>query len=112
MQGEIIHLSDALNLMEVVADNNKPIPFQIKWVTHSKTTGTGGKVLEFDQAIKVMGVKNGKMINAVRKTAIALGKNPNHYKNQTRNISYLNSNQIRKIHIRLILEFNHKKVIW
>ena len=38
-------------------------------------------------------------------------KNPNHWVNSTRNI-LLPNGQIRKVHIRLIIEFNHQKVCY
>jgi hypothetical protein len=38
-------------------------------------------------------------------------KNPNHWVNATRNIRLPNG-QKRKVHIRLIIEFNHQKVVY
>lgn len=45
------------------------------------------------------------------RNAVRYNRNPNHYDNSTRNIVILPNGEIRKLHIRLIHQFNGKIVL-
>ena len=110
-----IHLHDVLDQMNARDDDDNPIPFQIKWYTFDRKKQTGGNLIELDSAIGVVGKKKGKLIPIPqRKSQVEekTSKNPNHYINGTMNICHSVAKQIRKLHFRLIVEFNHKKVYW
>jgi hypothetical protein len=112
MLSDTIHLPLVLDWMDRLDEKGKPVPFSITFCTYSATTKTGGERITIDNAIKVIGKRNGNIIQSKPASEKAAPKNPNHFRNQTRNIMVPGSNQIRKVRIRLIECFNGKKVIW
>lgn len=116
MNSQYIRLGQALDQMDQVDENGKPVPFQIKFVTANRQSKSGGEIVELKSAVKCDGQRNGQMVVDHReKPASSSGKptpkDPNHWVNATRNI-LLPNGQIRKIHLRLIIEFCHKKVCY
>lgn len=109
-----ITLHEVLQVLDGRDEKNKPNRFDIVFCTFSDTRNTGGERIKMNNAYRIMGKKyDGTKINAKPIPKATLERrNPNHYKNQTRNITVEGSNQIRKLHIRLIEFFNGKKVIW
>lgn len=101
----MIKLIDALNLMDDFDRNGNPVPFQIKFFTME------GEPIIIEQGVKCIGKKNGQVVFDKPNTTKKAKKNPDHFKNATRNIQLPNG-QIRKCKIRLITEFNHKKVVY
>lgn len=130
---ETIRFGQMLDMMDRFDSEGNPVPFSIVFVTANKQRQTGGElhiygkptpwikklraripdaVYTDSNVIKCVGKRDGKtVIDARPKGSPKQGKNPNHYKNSTRNIMILSSGAIRKVHIRLILYFNEKKVI-
>jgi hypothetical protein len=113
MSGNYIRLTEVLDHMERLDGNMRPVPFLIKFVTANRKKRTGGEVIEIDKAIKVIGKgKDGKEIIDLRPNELpSKSKDPRHWINATRNL-LLPNGQIRKIHIRLIIEFNGRKVCY
>ena len=114
MAGNYIRLAEVLVKMDELDNKGHPIPFSIKFVTANRKTGTGGEVIEIDKCVKCVGKKgDGTPIIDTRKLGqpVAPTKDPHHWANSTRNL-LLPNNQIRKIHIRLIIEFNGYKVCY
>ena len=107
----MIRLVDALNLMNEMDQEDKPVPFSIKFVTFNRRNDTGGELISIDQAVKCITKRKGKIVYDLRKMTTQK-KPPNHFKNSTRNINIVGTDQIRKCNIRLITEFNGQKVIW
>ena len=109
-----ISLTQVLTEIDRLDKNNKPIPFSIKFVTADRKKQTGGEIITIDEAIKVVGKKKGEVIidKRKKKDIDIKTKNPNHWKNSTRNIMVVSSGEIRKIHIRLIIEFNGQNVYY
>lgn len=103
-----ISLINVLQRMDELDHNSNPIMFNIKFVTADKKRMSGGEIIEIKYAKKCIGIRNNE---AVFDTGNKKRKKPNHYINSTRNILCPNG-QIRKIHIRLITEFNGQKVIY
>lgn len=109
----MIRLIDALNLMDEVDREGIPVPFSIKYVTYNRKGKTGGEVVEIERAVKCVGMRGGKIVHDTRqKEKDASKKPPNHFKNSTRNLNIVGTDQIRKCNIRLITEFNGQKVTW
>lgn len=111
---ELIQLPELLQEMDQFDADGQPIPFSIKFVTANKTTGKGGEIIEIESCTKC--VRKDNAGNVIVDTRINDGqakqrKCPNHYDNNTRNL-LLPNGQIRKCHIRLIVEFNGRKVYY
>jgi hypothetical protein len=106
-----IRLTDALEQMDQLDNTGKPVKFQMKYVTHDKKRKTGGEIIEIIDGRKCVGKRKGKVVFDTRKKAEEPKKtrNPHHWTKSTRNV-ILPNGQIRKFHIRLIIEFNHEKV--
>ena len=115
MNSSLIRLWDVLEIMESMDGQGKPVRFQLKYVTADRTKGTGGEIIELKDACKCsVRTKQGKEIFAERKIFPVndqVSKDPHHWSNSTRNI-LLSNGQKRKIHIRLIIEFNNNKVCY
>ncbi len=115
MNSEFIRLWDVLEIMDSVDAEGRPVRFQVKYITANRTTGEGGDIIELKDASKCsIRTKKGEEVFPQRKNfpvADKLAKDPRHWVNSTRNI-LLPNGQKRKLHIRLIIEFNHKKVCY
>lgn len=115
MNSTFIRLWDVLEIMDSMDGHGKPIRFQVKYVTANRSTKEGGDMIELKDACKCsVRTKQGKEIFAERKNFpvnAMVSKDPRHWSNSTRNI-LLPNGQKRKLHIRLIIEFNNKKVCY
>ena len=115
MNSNFIRLWDALEIMDSFDGQGKPVRFQLKFVTANRLERTGGEIIELKDAQKCsVRTTKGKEIFAAKKNFPAneqVSKNPRHWVNSTRNI-LLPNGQKRKLHIRLIIEFNNKKVCY
>ncbi len=115
MNPTLIRLWDVLEIMDSFDGIERPVRFQIKFVTANRLQGTGGEIIELKDACKCSGkTKQGEPIFAAKKnlpTNDLVSKDPRHWTHSTRNI-LLPNGQIRKVHIRLIIEFNNKKVCY
>lgn len=104
-----IDLSSALSIMDNRDRKGAPVPFSIVAVTYNETLGTGGEIIEFKKAqLAVMNSSN-KLVEGKKAERLS-NRNPNHWLNGTRNIMPYDTNQIRKINIWLILQFNEMEV--
>lgn len=113
MNLKIMPLKDVLRSMQ------SGRPFSIKVCSYDEKRGSGGKQLHFEGAtlIDQSRIKTKERVNEIKKSGeyvapveTAILKNPNHRANGTRNIM-LRNGEVRKIHIRLIEEFNGYKVV-
>ena len=112
MKSGFIRLCEVLAQMYQIDDTGHPMKFQMRFVTANRNLGTGGEIIEIDNGHKVVGKRGGEVIVDKRKVysdVPKLSRDPHHWINSTRNI-ILPNGQIRKVHIRLIIEFNHQKV--
>ena len=94
----MIRLIDALNLMDQKNKEGEPIPFSIKYVTFNRKKKTGGEIIAIEKAPKCVGTRKGKIIHD-KKESTNQRRPPNHFKNSTRNLNILNTDQIRKCNI-------------
>lgn len=115
MNSKFIRLWDVLKVMDSLDGEEKPVRFQMKYVTANRLQGIGGEIIELKDACKCSGkTKQGKPIFAAKKAFPSndhTAKDPQHWTHSTRNI-LLPNGQIRKAHIRLMIEFNNQKVCY
>jgi len=104
-----IPLKRVLSLMEHTDHKGKPVPFDLVTYTADRHRRTGGERLELKGATLTW--HNKKLPRQARELRKHPGKSPSHWKNATRNI-LLPNGQIRKVHIRLIVRFDGKVVIY
>lgn len=82
-------------------------------VKYNETKGTGGDILTLKKCINTKKEQAGSVPAALASKPSdfnGIFKNPNHYKNATRNLKDLESGRIIKIHIWLVVEINGQKV--
>lgn len=96
--------------MAKVGESGKAIPFSIEYVSFDKKRKSGGRLIEYPEAILCFDTTK-------KNTSVSSSgglKKPKHSVNNTRNIEILNSGQatqsIRKLNILLITKFNNQKV--
>ena len=113
MIGQFIQLSQVLEEIERKDDQGIPVQFQMKFVTADRRRGTGGEIIEINGARNNSPQAKGKIIpvKGGPSSSVLKGSNPHHWSNSTRNF-LLPNGAIRKVHIRLIIQFNHKKVVF
>lgn len=125
---DTILLSEARTLMEARNAHGYAKPFSIGFSTYNRKTDEGGDFVEYEFAMLLDNVnplaKNSPKKNLQIEREIEKGltpRNPNHWNNQTKNLAILTKNEqgelirtgsIHKIHLRNILTFNGKEIIW
>jgi hypothetical protein len=111
----VISLVDALTLMDESDLNGNPIPFSISFFTYAKSTKIGGELKHLPAATVCRGRKvtrsNGRA-QFFQENKTSPKRNPNHSQHGTRNFKIHGSEQIVKVHIRLIHDYNGMKVVW
>ena len=114
MHSTFIQLIKVLDLMDQLDDDGKPVKFHVKFVTADRIRRTGGEIIEIQSGRKCVGNRNGKTVFDSRQKTDenpSISRQPNHWANSSRNIILPNGG-IRKVHIRLIIEFNNQKVFF
>lgn len=110
----LIALADVLLLMDTTAD-----PFTVVYVTADRQRGIGGEPVRLEGCVATSTNKERAAAAApsapaaeyLHWTETARFK-PAHRINQTRNVTILSSGHTRKLHVRLIVEFNDQTVHW
>lgn len=97
---DAIRLPDLLRILYECSSDGEFVPNEITFVTNDRKKGTGGKKITIKQAIPVGGPKSSSEL-----------RNPNHYRNYTRNIRSVDSDKIIKIHPLLITRFNGQPIM-
>lgn len=100
-------LSDVLTEMKKLTPEKKPVPFSLKVRTYNQQNRKGGNIRIYYDATLMQAPK---IKSETRLSQNLDFKNPNHFKNRTRNISTVDGE--RKINILFIIEFNGYKVIY
>ena len=105
----MLALVDALNIMDAVDSKGKPMRFSISFVKKST-----GEIIRIPDASKPQRSARVEARHTLSNDRLPdyQKRNPNHYLNQTRNILIGGTDQIRKLHIRLITEFNGHKIFY
>lgn len=99
-------LSDVLTDMRKLDSNKNPIPFTITVRTYNQQNKFGGKLVTYEMATLMQPPEE---IGSIRLSQKIDFKNPNHWKNRTRNIK--TSAGIKKIHIMFIVSYNGRNVV-
>jgi hypothetical protein len=104
---KIIYLKEALSEM------NEPKPFSILFVTCDIKRKTGGDLIKLENVILSFNENRAKRLGfeTPEPPVTEFTKQANHYENASRNVLLKNGLR-KKFHIRLLLEFNGKKVFY
>ena len=105
MQKSIL-LSQVLNEMRKLDESKNPIPFTISIRTYNQQNKSGGRFVTYENATLMQPPKTAGVVRLSQDIDF---KNPNHWKNRTRNIK--TNEGIKKIHILFIIKFNGLDVI-
>lgn len=103
----MLALMDALNLMDAADSRGRPMRFSIRFVKKST-----GEIITIPDACKPSGPAGTQAKLSKAASSRRSARNPDHFKNQTRNIRVYGTEQIRKVCIRLILEVNGHKIFY
>lgn len=103
----VIHLTDAMQAMK------GDIPFSIVFVTCDQNRNSGGDIMKLENVVLSFNQNAAAKAGFEMPEAPVTGfsKKPRHYEHATRN-ALLQNGMRRKFHIRLLLEFNGKKVFY
>lgn len=104
-----IDLGSVLDIMDTYDRRGRAMPFSLVTVTYNDAMGTGGEILYYPKAQLAVLDKSNRIASGPRVQKLS-NKNPNHWVNGTRNIRPYDDNQVRTIHIWLILQFNEMEV--
>lgn len=110
---ETISLKDALVIIDKKDKEGNAYPFDITFRSLNRNSKTGGKLYEYKQVKKLITKKSSSTTASIKavQSGVIETRNPNHFFNRTRNLE-LQNGDIKKIHIRLIISINGKKVIY
>lgn len=99
-----------IELYEVIQHIDSGMPFSMTFVTADRKKGTGGQIRTVHNWVNCNiadmpepVLRRNKMFQA--------SKVPNHQQHKTKNIMNPATRDIRKVHIRLITEFQGKRVV-
>ena len=109
---ETISLKDALAVIDQKDKKGNAYPFDISFRTLQRNSKTGGRLVEYKQVRKSRTkkfIENNASLLASVQSGTTVKRNPNHKKNRTRLLELQNGDK-RKIHIRLIISINGKKM--
>ncbi len=110
MNHDVIRLKDALKMMDRLDHRQRPIPFDLSFITADRRRDEGGEWKQIDGAILS---KHNKLLpqHVRRVDGFGGSRKPASHENATRNIQAPDGS-ITKVHIRLIKTFNGHPVIW
>ncbi|TSE02379.1 hypothetical protein FOF46_30745 [Aquimarina algiphila] len=101
--------------MRQLDKEGNPIPFSMEVRTWNNQNKMGGKLKVYENAVLCMPKEKEKVRDWAKvlsvKTQEVKRKNPNHFKNYTRNIE-LSTGEVKKINILLITKFNGLEVVY
>ena len=93
MNSTFIRLWDVLEIMDSMDGHDKPVRFQLKYVTANRSTKEGGEIIELKDACKCsVRTKQGKEIFAERKNFPVndkVSKDPQHWSNSTLSLIHI-----------------------
>lgn len=101
-----ISVKDACELMKQVDNRKRPVPFSISYVTCDLERNIGGELISYESCTLSNPNLSGNRDYTPGHYDKLSTKNPRHWFNGTRNIRPLGSQDIRKLHIWLMFEFN------
>jgi hypothetical protein len=97
-------MSEFISVKEMMDNIRSGAVFSLRFVTFDFKKGRGGAVKEY---LKATLHRQGRGAEKETKEVILYNiKNPNHFENGTINIKILATNEIKKVHVMLIRNFN------
>lgn len=114
MDKGVIKLKEALEIMRRRDIKGEPVPFDITYKTFSAISKKGGKHKTIQGAtyLPPANPDSETEINILNVLdPVRAKRNPNHYKNRTRNLQLPNKD-VRTIHIDFIISINNLTVIY
>lgn len=111
---ETVTLKEAIAIIDKKDAKGNAYPFNISFRSLQRNSKTGGKMYHYNQVVKLIKKQSVPSMASLTKavqTTESVSKKPNHFHNRTRNLE-LQNGDIKKIHIRLIISINGKKVIY
>lgn len=99
-------LREVLMEMKKLDENKNPVPFTITVRTYNQQNKVGGRLVTWDNATLMQAPKTPGKVRLSQKIDF---KNPNHFKNRTRNL--MTNQGKKKINILFITRFNGYEVI-
>ncbi len=106
----MIQLKEALLDMERRDGRNRPVPFSIQFVTCDEHKDDGGDIIDLENVVLAKHAGEAKP-KAEPRAASAPARPANEWQNGTRNFYILESQQTRKVDIRLITMYNNQPVL-
>lgn len=114
MENGIIHISDALKIMQLKDREGKPFPFDMTYRTFNSQTKKGGRLKHFISA-KYLPEANPNSKPSLHPDAVFAEekptRNPSHFQNRTRNIE-LSTGEVKKLRFDFMISINNKKIIY
>jgi hypothetical protein len=109
---QLITLAEVLHALNSTAD-----PCTIVFSTADRQRRTGGELVTLEGCVKTGVDREARPTPApaagqATPATPSTKRRPNHRGNQTINLTILSSGKVRTVHVRLITEFNGKKVRW
>lgn len=109
-----VTFSECLEIVNTKDKAGNPYPFTIDVYTLNKNSKSGGALRRYEN-VKLLKRKKSKSglgsLTIAASTIQKAKRNPNHFKNRTRNIEFSNDD-IKTIHIRLIKSINGKEMVY
>ena len=117
MLKETIFLKDVLTQISTLDDKGRAPLFSITFRTLNRNSKTGGRLVSYEKAKLAQKEDHGdqttfEALRTVPKPRTNIKRNPQHFRNKTRNLVVLPQKKTRKVHINLITEFNGKTVVY
>ena len=101
-----------IQLTEVIDHLDSGMPFSMTYVKADRKTGIGGEIRRVQNWVKCeLDSVPETILRRNKLVQFAAEKNPHHSEHKTRNIMDPATRTIKKIHLRLITEFQGKRVI-
>ncbi len=101
----MLSFKEAVAILETCSAKGVPIPFAISFCTADESRGTGGEIVHYEQAIWHV---TGNRVRADESAKATAAPRPGRSANQRwiRRIRAIDSDQIRQVHVHLILTIN------
>lgn len=114
MQNGVINLSEALEIFNRRDQFGKPVPFDVSVRLFSSTAKTGGQLRTYENVTYLPSADPNKEKEITLDNLllpVKSAKDPQHFKNRTRNLQFENGN-CRKITTLFIISVNGQTVIY
>lgn len=103
--------SEAIQILEATDAKGVPIPFAIAFCTADEERRTGGEIVRYERAVwHLEGGKLTRKAQLERAGATGSGREPSEKDRWYRKVRAVDSDQVRRVFVHLILSINHRPV--